>query len=138
MSDLNEYKLKVMDICKYKGWDNCSVEKVWLLLTEEIGELAGSIRRHNNHFKDKKKVKIEDELGDVFSYLFQLAGILQIDLNKMWITNQSKSLNKQYYPKEYNPFIKNEQRCSKYHQYEPNRTANRRMVSYTTQYDYSK
>ena len=44
MNSLNMYKYSVMSMCKYKGWDSCSIEKVWLLLTEEIGELAGSIR----------------------------------------------------------------------------------------------
>ena len=134
MSDLNEYKSQVMNMCKYKGWDTCSVEKVWLLLTEEIGELAGSIRRNNNHFRDRKKVKVEDELGDVFSYLFQLAGILDIDLNQMWLSNQTKSLNKKYY-KDNTCIIKNEQTCSKYYRYDPNRAANRRMVQHTPQYD---
>ena len=131
MSDLNEYKVKVMDMCRYKGWDSCSVEKVWLLLTEEIGELAGCIRRNQNFFKDKKKVtKIEDELGDVFSYLFQLAGILNIDLNQMWGNNQHKCLHKKY-AKDKNCSIKNEQRCSKYYRYGSNNTENRGMVQYT-------
>jgi len=131
MSDLNQYKHKVMDMCKYKGWDTCSVEKVWLLLTEEIGELAGSIRRTNNHFRDKKKVKVEDELGDVFSYLFQIAGILDIDLNQMWTTNQNKSFKKNYY-KDNNSFINNEYKCSKYYRYAANRTTHRGMVQYPT------
>ena len=123
MSDLNEYKMEIMNMCKYKGWDTCSVEKVWLLLTEEIGELAGSIRRTNNHFRDKKKVKVEDELGDVFSYLFQIAGILDIDLNQMWISNQNKSLQKKYY-KDKNLFSNNEQRSSKYYRKVSDRTTN--------------
>lgn len=127
MSDLNDYKMQVMDMCKYKGWDSCSIEKVWLLLSEEIGELAGSIRRTNNVFRDKKKVKVQDELGDVFSYLFQLAGILDIDLNKMWTTNQTKSFQKKYY-KDKIPFIKNEQRGSTYFKHDTDRTENRRMV----------
>lgn len=121
MSDLNDYKSQVMDMCKYKGWDTSSVERVWLLLTEEIGELAGSIRRSNNYFKDRKKVKVEDELGDVFSYLFQLAGILDIDLNKMWLSNKTKSYNKKYY-KDNKYIIKNDNRCSNNYRQEANRT----------------
>lgn len=124
---LNDYKNSTMTMCKYKGWDQCSVERVWLLLTEEIGELAGSIRRHNNLYKDRKKIKIEDELGDVFSYLFQLAGILDIDLNKMWETNQNKSIHKKYF-KEYNTNYKNECRGSKYTRFSSNRAENRQMV----------
>ena len=123
MYNLNNYKDNVMSICRYKGWDNCSVEKVWLLLTEEFGELAGSIRRHNNCFRDKKRVKIEDELGDVFSYLFQIAGILDIDLDQMWERNKTKSINKKYY-KENTSYNKNGYQCSKYIRYTPNRTTN--------------
>ena len=127
MNGLNEYKHVTMEICRYKGWDQCNVEKVWLLLIEEIGELAGSIRRHNNLFKDRKKIKIEDELGDVFSYLFQIAGILNIDLNQMWSSNQNKSMNKKYF-KDNNSKYKNDYRSSKYTRFDTNRTENRPMV----------
>ena len=93
---LNSYRDAVMDVCNQKGWHISSIEQVWLLLTEEIGELAGAIRRQNNQFCDKKITKVEDELGDVFSYLFQIAGMLNIDLNAMWEHNIEKSLNKKY------------------------------------------
>jgi NTP pyrophosphatase (non-canonical NTP hydrolase) len=127
MSNLNEYKTCVMELCKFKGWDTCNVETVWLLLIEEIGELAGSIRRHNNYFRDKKRTKIEDELGDVFSYLFQIAGILNIDLNRMWETNQRKSINKKYF-KDNQYRYNNERRSSTYFRHGPNRAENRQMV----------
>jgi NTP pyrophosphatase (non-canonical NTP hydrolase) len=131
--DLNDYKYATMNICRYKGWDNCNVEKVWLLLIEEIGELAGSIRRHHNVYKDKKKVKIEDELGDVFSYLFQIAGMLDIDLNKMWQANQAKSLNKKYF-KDNKLQYNNESHCGAYSQYRTNRAENRGMVQHSKKY----
>tara|TARA_B110000977_G_scaffold74809_1_gene101069 strand:+ start:2870 stop:3121 length:252 start_codon:yes stop_codon:yes gene_type:complete len=79
-----------------KGWHKASIEQVWLYLTEEIGELAGSIRRSKNQFRDDKRIKLEDEMGDVFSYLFQIAGMLDIDLEKMWINNQIKATKKIY------------------------------------------
>ena len=69
---LNAYKDMTRQLCFAKKWNRSSVEQVWLLLIEEIGELAGSIRRNKNQFCDGKKTKIEDEMGDVFSYLFQL------------------------------------------------------------------
>ena len=128
---LNNYKDEVMQLCKLKGWNSSSIETVWLLLSEEFGELAGSIRRFNNTFKDKKRVKIEDELGDVFSYLFQLAGILNIDLDRMWETNRNKSLQKQYF-KDNNTFHYNESRCPKNFRYNPNRTTYGRMVQHQT------
>ena len=93
---LNMYRDSTIHMCEYKGWTKSTIEQVWLLLTEEIGELAGSIRRSKRHFCDKKKVKVEDELGDVFSYLFQLAGMLNIDLDVMWNRNREKAYKKTY------------------------------------------
>lgn len=93
---LNEFKKITHDLCVKKGWHKASIEQVWLYLTEEIGELAGSIRRSKNQFKDEKRIKLEDEMGDVFSYLFQLAGMLDIDLDEMWKKNQVKAMKKNY------------------------------------------
>jgi len=138
MASLNCYKEQVMNMCAYKGWNKVPLEKVWLLLTEEVGELAGSIRRHSNTFKDNKKVCIEDELGDVFSYLFQIAGMLQIDLDHMWYTNQSKSYYKKYIKtthKEHNHNKyknKNVRRSSEYTKSTSNRAENIGMVSIET------
>lgn len=98
-SSLNNYKHETMNIVYSKKWNGPSIEQVWLYLTEEIGELAGSIRRHTNQFRDRKKVKIESELGDVFSYLFQLSDMLDIDLDNMWTLHQKKMLKKSYQSK---------------------------------------
>jgi NTP pyrophosphatase (non-canonical NTP hydrolase) len=93
---LNTYKDMTKEMCLYKGWHKATVEQVWLYLTEEIGELAGSIRRCRNQFCDGKQTKIEDELGDVFSYMFQLAYMLNVDLDRMWQNNQIKAYSKTY------------------------------------------
>mgnify|MGYP006136473747 CR=1 FL=1 len=93
---LNQCKIQTQNLCMRKGWHKASIEQVWLYLTEEIGELAGSIRRSKNQFRDDKRIKLEDEMGDVFSYLFQIAGMLDIDLEKMWINNQIKATKKIY------------------------------------------
>ena len=93
---LNTYKIETMNLCKHKGWLGPSIEQVWMYFTEEVGELAGSIRRYNNQFRDKKKIKIESEMGDVFSYLFQLADMLHVDLDKMWSEHKTKMIKKRY------------------------------------------
>tara|TARA_B100001996_G_scaffold369160_1_gene342328 strand:- start:101 stop:439 length:339 start_codon:yes stop_codon:yes gene_type:complete len=97
---LNAYKDATQRMCEYKNWDRSSIEQVWLLFIEEVGELAGSIRRSRNQFKDEKQTKIEDELGDVFSYLFQLSSMMNIDLDLMWRKNQVKAYKKMYYIKD--------------------------------------
>ena len=93
---LNSLKQSTLEMCVKKGWHKASVEQVWLYLSEEFGELAGSIRRSKNQFRDEKRVKLEDEMGDVFSYLFQLAGMLDIDLDEMWKKNTIKAYKKNY------------------------------------------
>jgi NTP pyrophosphatase (non-canonical NTP hydrolase) len=94
---LNAYRDLTQQMCVYKGWHTSSIEQVWLYLTEEVGELAGSIRRGTNQFCDGKNTKIEDEMGDVFSYMFQLAYMLNINLDAMWQKNQMKAYNKKYF-----------------------------------------
>ena len=93
---LNAYKDATFALCKQKKWDTTTVEQVWMLLIEEIGELAGSIRRTKKHFSDTKKISISDEFGDVMSYLFQIASMLEIDLDTAWQKNQVKAYQKVY------------------------------------------
>lgn len=81
MKSLNEYKKQTMEICRRKGWDTQPVENIWMFLTEEVGELASSIRRHTNQFQDGKVTNIEGEIMDVMSYLFQIAHIFNVDLD---------------------------------------------------------
>ena len=78
-----------------------TVSAVWLLLTEEIGELASAIRQYQRTFrktglKKDRGVDVETEMGDVFSYLFQLAYMLNIDMDQMWELHRQKVSSKFY------------------------------------------
>jgi NTP pyrophosphatase (non-canonical NTP hydrolase) len=70
-----------------------------MLLIEEVGELAGAIRRTTNKFNDRKKIYIEGELIDVMSYLFQIADRFNVDLDKTWRERVSriKETKKNYF-----------------------------------------
>ena len=83
-NSLNSYKTITKNICERKGWANVSVEYLWMFLIEEVGELASAIRRHTKQFPDRKKINVEGEIMDVLSYLFQIADIFDIDLDKAW------------------------------------------------------
>jgi len=48
---LNYYKIETEKVCRSKGWDRAPIDTVWLLLTEEFGELASAIRQHKKTFK---------------------------------------------------------------------------------------
>ena len=101
VTSLNYYKDETKKVCKTKGWDRVNIDKVWLLLSEEFGELASAIRQHQRTFqktglKKDRGTDVTMELGDVFSYLFQLAHMLDIDLDEMWELHKNKMVTKIY------------------------------------------
>ena len=98
---LNDYKESTMLMCKQKGWDKANIPTVWLLFTEEVGELASAIRQYTRTFKKRalkkeRGIDVQSEMGDVFSYLFQLASMLDVDMDEMWVSHQMKAIEKNY------------------------------------------
>ncbi len=100
MNSLNAFKYATGELCRVKGWDRASIYSVWLLFTEEVGELASAIRQDHRLYKKTLKkdkgVDLQSEMGDVFSYLFQIAFMLDIDLDQMWMSHYKKAVNKIY------------------------------------------
>ena len=98
---MNTYRDETFDLCRTKGWDKAPVSAVWLLFTEEVGELASAIRQYQRHFrktglKKDRGTDITTEMGDVFSYLFQLAYMLNVDLDEMWLKHRQKVQTRNY------------------------------------------
>ena len=101
MTQLNKFKDSTRMLCVDKGWDKVPVNTVWLLLTEEIGELASAIRQYTKVYKKsglkkERGIDVQMEMGDVFSYLFQIAFMLDIDLDDMWTKHQKKVCDRKY------------------------------------------
>jgi NTP pyrophosphatase (non-canonical NTP hydrolase) len=97
---MNLFRDENITICKQRGWDKVPIHKVWLLFTEEIGELASAIRQSQGIYKKSggRRTDIANEMGDVFSYLFQLAYMLNVDLDSMWEIHKQKMVTKMYAP----------------------------------------
>jgi NTP pyrophosphatase (non-canonical NTP hydrolase) len=98
---LNYYRDATGTMCNRKGWNTSNVNTVWLLLTEEVGELASAIRQHQKVYRKSgmrkdRGIDVKMEMGDVFSYLFQLAGMLNIDMDDMWERHQKKIIHRKY------------------------------------------
>ena len=94
---MNRIKEENIRICKQKGWDRAPIHKVWLLFTEEIGELASAIRQSQGIYKKPGAVSsVENEMGDVLSYLLQIAYMLNVDLDTMWENHKEKMTTKIY------------------------------------------
>ncbi len=84
---LNQMQEHLGEFCRQKGWDKISVTEVFLLFSEEIGELAKEIRKQTG-FKGEKvpenKDNMTEEFADVLNYLMELANRFGIDLEQAY------------------------------------------------------
>lgn len=82
-------------IAKRNGWDNESARDTMLLLTEEIGELARAVRKHEGLKRDGDyKEELGDELADVQLYLAHLANATGVDLGEAVTAKIKKNAKK--------------------------------------------
>ncbi len=84
---LQEVQNYIKDVIEIRGFANQEIEKTMLLLLEEVGELAKSIRKNATNMSiDKNKINhydtIESEAADVFIVLISVCNKLDIDLYK--------------------------------------------------------
>ncbi len=84
---LQEVQQYIKEVIELRGFSHQEVEKTMLLLLEEVGELAKSIRKSfTNMGIDKNKLNhydtVESEVADVFIVLCNICNKLDIDLYK--------------------------------------------------------
>ena len=69
-----------------RGWDKNNYLEIFLLLSEEFGELAKAVRNYAGLFTEENKkidiYKLEEEFADVLNYIFDLANCFNIDLEE--------------------------------------------------------
>ena len=86
-STLTDIQKHLDKTCKENGWDKNSVTEVFLLFTEEVGELAKAIRKETG-FKGEKKPETRDDLreefADVLNYLLELSNRFDVDLTEVY------------------------------------------------------
>ena len=86
-STLQEIQKYIKEVIEIRGFANQDIEKTMLLLIEEVGELAKSIRKNATDMSiDNNKINhydtIESEVADVFIVLNSVCNKLGIDLFK--------------------------------------------------------
>ena len=81
LKDLQDY---IKTIADERGWDKNNHLEIFLLLSEELGELAKAIRNKTGLYAEEKAEKNNDELelefADVLNYIFDLANCFNINL----------------------------------------------------------
>ena len=89
---LPDWQNYVAQHVKARGWDSASDLEIFLLFSEEVGELAKALRRHRGLFSESAhsnpdrqnlaQQQVGEEMADVLSYLLDLASRLDVDLEK--------------------------------------------------------
>lgn len=98
LPDLQQY---VQDMCKARNWDKASNVETFLLFTEEVGELAKAIRKHQALFSkqipaEQAKEALSEEFADVFSYLLDLASRFDIDMLEAFRDKEKKNAKREW------------------------------------------
>lgn len=98
---IKEMQSYINSMINLRGLQNGPVEKIMLLLTEEVGELAKSIRKNATNMKiDSKKMHnydtIESEIADVFIVLNSICNILNIDLYEAIYEKEKINIKRQW------------------------------------------
>lgn len=79
---LRQLQVYVMDTASDRGFQNESVQDRFMLLIEEVGELAKSMRPMHGIgvADDSVRSQIQHELADVFLLVISLANALELDV----------------------------------------------------------
>lgn len=90
---IQQWQAYMRDLVRARGWDKASDLEIFLLLTEEVGELAKAYRRHRALFTEKQsqsdtRAELAGELADVLSYLLDIAQRLDVDLERALIDKE--------------------------------------------------
>ena len=91
---LGDYQKYIADMVEERGFDN-SVLQMFLMITEEIGEMAKANRKQEGMSTDDNshKPELEHEIADVFIFLLDICNHYDIDLEKAF--RAKEEINKQ-------------------------------------------
>lgn len=81
---LQDFQQYVRDLVKERGFEEETVPEMFMLLSEEIGEMAKAARKSSGMKTDENShiPELELEMADVFIYLLDICNHFDIDLEK--------------------------------------------------------
>lgn len=95
LDEIQDYVKKVLSI---RGFDEETEKDIMLLMVEEVGELAKSIRKQTGLKIDKNKLdsysSVSEEIADVFMYLVDLANVLNINILEAFKGKEEKNIQR--------------------------------------------
>lgn len=98
-ASLNDFQKYIEEMVKIRGFQDETPKDVMILLTEEIGELAKEIRKSSDMKFDvskERKLKLEDEIADVFMYILCMCRVKNVDLAQAFQQKEEKNMNREW------------------------------------------
>ncbi len=94
---LPDYQKLLKRLIKERGYHKETVPEVFMLLTEEVGELGKAIRKAGGMktHADSKIHDIEDEAADVLWMLLDLCNRLGVNLEAAFAKKEAKNLKRE-------------------------------------------
>lgn len=89
---LSKIQKSISKLSKQKGYNNESLNQKFMLLFEEVGELAKSVRKRvgTKSYSHSKTHRAEEEVVDVLYVLIDICNKLNIDLEKEFVKKIKK------------------------------------------------
>jgi len=93
---LADLQADISRLVKERGWEDETINDIFLLMVEEVGELAKEIRKHTGMHVDKAKTgaaqhaELEGEFADILNYLLDLANHMDVDLERAYRTKKKE------------------------------------------------
>jgi len=81
---LKDFQAYVCKMVKIRGFEKETIAELFMMLSEEIGEMAKAARKHAKIKIDKssREPELAFEIADVFIYLLDICNHFDIDLEK--------------------------------------------------------
>jgi len=91
---LQGFQTYVAEMIKQRGFEKESITEIFMLLTEECGELAKAIRKSQNIHTDEnfQQPELGHELADIFIYLLDICNYYNVDLEQAF--REKEKINK--------------------------------------------
>jgi len=98
-SSLDEIQTYIREVMEIRGFNKEKPSDKFLLLVEEVGELAKAIRKNESKLgidktKEYNYSSVESEIADVFIVLLSICDILNIDLLKAFFNKEEENIKR--------------------------------------------
>jgi len=95
-STLADIQTYIAEMVKQRGFDQHTLDDNFIMLTEEVGELAKALRpvRGVSVADDSKMTEVEHEVADVLWMLVCVCNKLDIDLNLALRSKEQKNMHR--------------------------------------------